>query len=73
MLKVHGIEIAQRYLDYALKVDKQFGGRISCADKTEALSLAAEVKGAIVVVQYLLVSHWYDFVTGEIVYDEMEE
>ena len=74
MLRIDGIEIAQRYAEYALKVDDEFGRALFCGEnKAEVLSLAQEVKGSIILVQYVLVSYWHNLVTGEIVYDDMED
>lgn len=73
MLKIDGIEIAQRHVEYALKVDPAFGKILFCEDKPEAISLAKEIQGAVVLVQYVLVSFWHNLATGEIVYDDMEE
>lgn len=73
MLRIDGIEIAQRYPEYALKIDDELGGIVHCQHKAEALSLANDIRGAIVLVQYVLVSYWHNLVTGEIVYDDMED
>ena len=77
MLKIDGIQIAQRQIDYALRVDGSLGDDfdrvIFCDNKTEALSLGKAIGGSIVVVQYIFVSYWYNLLTGEIVYDGMEE